>query len=95
MKFGPAATVRMSAAVLAFIATSPAFAQLEKITTTMTVIQAALLAIAVICLTIALLWAGYKMIFSHARWTDVSNIVIGGIIIGASGTIAAWLAGGA
>jgi len=87
----PRASVLVALALLS----PPAFAQLEKVQTTMTVIQSMLIAISVICLTIAIIWAGYKMIFQHARWTDISNIVIGGILIGASGTIAAWLAGGA
>ena len=87
----PKASVLVALALLS----PPALAQLEKVQTTMTVIQSMLIAISVICLTIAIIWAGYKMIFQHARWTDISNIVIGGILIGASGTIAAWLAGGA
>jgi len=72
---------------------APAHAQLEKVNTTLTLIQTTLIGVSVVCLTIAIIWAGYKMIFQHARWTDISNIVIGGILIGASGPIAAWLAG--
>lgn len=74
------------------IASAPAHAQLEKVNTTLTLIQTTLIGVSVVCLTIAIIWAGYKMIFQHARWTDISNIVIGGILIGASGPIAAWLA---
>lgn len=73
--------------------TSPAFAQLDKVATTMTTIQVMLVSISVITLTIAIMWAGYKMIFDHARWTDISNILIGGILIGGATSIAAWLAG--
>jgi type IV secretion system protein VirB2 len=75
------------------LAAGPAQAQLEKVNTTLTLIQTTLIGVSVVCLTIAIIWAGYKMIFQHARWTDISNIVIGGILIGASGPIAAWLAG--
>jgi type IV secretion system protein VirB2 len=74
------------------VASAPAHAQLEKVNTTLTLIQTTLIGVSVVCLTIAIIWAGYKMIFQHARWTDISNIVIGGILIGASGPIAAWLA---
>ncbi|MCZ8108947.1 MAG: TrbC/VirB2 family protein [Burkholderiales bacterium] len=74
------------------LAAAPAHAQLEKVNTTLTLIQTTLIGVSVVCLTIAIIWAGYKMIFQHARWTDISNIVIGGILIGASGPIAAWLA---
>ena len=77
---------------LALVA-APAHAQLEKVNTTLTLIQTTLIGVSVVCLTIAIIWAGYKMIFQHARWTGISNIVIGGILIGASGPIAAWLAG--
>ena len=77
---------------LALVA-APAHAQLEKVNATLTLIQTTLIGVSVVCLTIAIIWAGYKMIFQHARWTDISNIVIGGILIGASGPIAAWLAG--
>ena len=75
------------------LATSPAFAQLEKVNTTLTVIQTMLVGIAVIVITIAVMWAGYKMVFQHSRWSEISNIVIGGILIGAAPAIAAWLAG--
>lgn len=81
-----------TAASLALAAT-PAFAQLEKVTATFTVIQAVLVSISVICFTIALCLAGYKYAFQHARWVDISNIVIGGILVGGSAAIAAWLAG--
>jgi type IV secretion system protein VirB2 len=83
---------RLLALVLA-LASGPVYAQLEKVNTTLSLIQTTLIGVSVICLTIAIIWAGYKMIFQHARWTDISNIVIGGILIGASGPIAAWLAG--
>ena len=76
------------------LAAGPAQAQLEKVNTTLTLIQTTLIGVSVVCLTIAIIWAGYKMIFQHARWTVISNIVIGGILVGAGGPIAAWLAGG-
>jgi type IV secretion system protein VirB2 len=85
-------SARRFALVLA-LASGPVYAQLEKVNTTLSLIQTTLIGVSVICLTIAIIWAGYKMIFQHARWTDISNIVIGGILIGASGPIAAWLAG--
>lgn len=79
-------------AVLA-LAAHPVFAQLEKVNTTLTTIQTMLVGIAVIVITIAVMWAGYKMVFQHSRWSEISNIVIGGILIGAAPAIAAWLAG--
>ncbi|WP_455289669.1 TrbC/VirB2 family protein [Cupriavidus necator] len=41
--------------------------------------------------TIAIIWAGYKMIFQHSRWSDVSTVVLGAIFIGAAGAVANWL----
>jgi type IV secretion system protein VirB2 len=41
--------------------------------------------------TVAIMWAGFKMAFSHAQWSDVSNVVIGGILVGGAAGIAAWL----
>lgn len=84
---------RSALALAIWMSATPAFAQLQKVTTTLTMIQTTLVSIAVVCLTIAIIWAGFKMIFQHARWTDISNIIIGGILIGGSAAIAAWLAG--
>ncbi|MES2899566.1 MAG: TrbC/VirB2 family protein [Pseudomonadota bacterium] len=74
----------------AMIAT-PAFAQIAKVNSTMTQLQSILTGVAVTIFTIALLWVGFKMAFQHAKWAEVSNIVIGGIICGGAPGIAAWL----
>lgn len=92
MKRTPTLHRTATGAVLA-LAAHPAFAQLEKVNTTLTTIQTMLVGIAVIVITIAVMWAGYKMVFQHSRWSEISNIVIGGILIGAAPAIAAWLAG--
>lgn len=70
---------------------SPAFAQIEKVNTVMTNVQNVLIGVAVTAFTIALLWAAFKMAFQHAKWSEVSNIVIAGIIAGGAPGIAAWL----
>ncbi|WP_206956015.1 TrbC/VirB2 family protein [Trinickia acidisoli] len=41
--------------------------------------------------TVAIVWAGYKMIFQHARWADVATVVLGAMLIGAASSIASWL----
>lgn len=79
------------AATLLFASSSPAFAQITKVDTVMTNVQNVLTGVAVTAFTIALLWAGFKMAFQHAKWSEISNIVIGGIIAGGAGGIAAWL----
>lgn len=46
-----------------------------------------------IVLTIAICWAGYKIIFQGAQFRDVANIIIGGLFIGLASTIAGFLLG--
>jgi type IV secretion system protein VirB2 len=73
------------------LSAGPAFAGLGKVNTTMQQIQTVLIGVAVTVFTIAIIWAGFKMAFQHAKWSEVSNIVIGGILVGGSSAIAAWL----
>lgn len=84
------AVMRLAAAAM-FVASSPAFAQISKVDTVMTNVQNVLVGVAVTAFTIALLWAGFKMAFQHAKWSEISNIVIGGILVGGAGGIASWL----
>ena len=84
------ACTRLGSAAL-FAVSAPAFAQITKVDTVMTNVQNVLMGVAVTAFTIALLWAGFKMAFQHAKWSEISNIVIGGIIAGGAGGIAAWL----
>lgn len=72
---------------------SPAFAQLEKVNTLATKIQSALDSISVIAVTIAVLIAGYKIIFQGQTFREVAPILVGGIIIGAASQIASMLVG--
>ncbi|MDX3931350.1 MAG: TrbC/VirB2 family protein [Stenotrophomonas sp.] len=50
-----------------------------------------LVSIAVV--TIAVIFAGYQIAFAHKRISDVSPILIGGVLIGAAGQIARMLLG--
>jgi type IV secretion system protein VirB2 len=43
--------------------------------------------------TIAVIIAGYQIAFAHKRISDVSPILIGGVLIGAAGQIAKMLIG--
>ncbi|ESQ92555.1 TrbC/VirB2 family protein [Asticcacaulis benevestitus] len=72
---------------------NPALAQVAKLTTVMDNVKAALVGIGVVVLTIAIIWAGFKMVFQHAKWSEVSNIVIGGVFIGGAAEIAGWIIG--
>jgi type IV secretion system protein VirB2 len=83
-------TGRAIAAVgMTMAATVPAQAQIAQLTTTMTNVQTALTGVAVTLFTIAILWAGFKMAFQHAKWSEISNIVIGGVLVGGAGAVAA------
>lgn len=73
------------------VAAHPAFAQITKVNTVMAAIQTTLTGVSVTVFTIALIWVGYKMIFDGARWTDVSNIVFGAILVGGATGIASFL----
>ncbi len=73
------------------LATMPAHAQIQQVTTVMTNVQTVLTGVAVTMFTISIIWAGFKMAFQHAKWSEISNIVIGGILVGGAAAIAAWL----
>jgi type IV secretion system protein VirB2 len=81
----------LAAGAVMTLATVPAHAQIAQLTTVMTNVQTALTGIAVVLFSIAILWAGFKMAFQHARWSEISNIVIGGVLAGGASAIAAWL----
>lgn len=94
---GKSAAVKGSRQVVVMVlmsmlmAAQPAFAQIDKVNTTMTMIQNVLVGVSLIAFTIALMWAGFKMAFQHAKWSEISNIVIGGILVGGAAAIAALL----
>lgn len=43
--------------------------------------------------TIAIVFAGYQIAFAHKRIADVAPILIGGLLIGGAGQLAAWILG--
>jgi len=81
----------LAAAGLSLAAPMLAHAQIAQVTTVMTNVQQVLTGVAVTMFTIAIIWAGFKMAFQHAKWSEISNIVIGGILVGGAAAIAAWL----
>ncbi len=83
--------VSTSLAIALFLVAAPAFAQISKVNSVMTNVQTTLVGVAVTIFTVAIMWAGFKMAFQHAKWTEISNIVIGGILVGGSAGIASWL----
>ena len=81
----------LAAGGLMAVATLPAHAQIAQVTTVMTNVQTVLTGVAVTMFTISIIWAGFKMAFQHAKWSEISNIVIGGILVGGAAAIADWL----
>lgn len=74
------------------IALQPSHAQgFEKINTTVTNVNDILVTISIAVVTIAIIWAGFKMIFQGARLTDVANILIGGTLVGGAAAFASYI----
>jgi type IV secretion system protein VirB2 len=83
-------------ATAAVLANLPALATaqgFERISTTVTNVQTLLVTISVAVVTIAIIWAGFKMIFQGARLSDVANVLIGGALIGGAAAIATYVVG--
>jgi len=81
----------LDAAVIGLLPASPAFAQLQQVNTLLTTIQTTLLGIGGVICTISIIWAGFKMMFQHARFGDIANIFIGGLFVGCATVIAGML----
>lgn len=86
-----AAKCLLSAVLIVVAGMQSASAQITKVDSVMTNIQNVLSGVAVVAFTIALIWAGFKMAFQHAKWSEISNIVIGAILVGGASGIASWL----
>ncbi len=63
----------------------------DKINDTVVNLNAILVTISVTVVSIAIFWAGSKMLFQAARLADVSNILIGGTMIGGASAFAAYI----
>lgn len=73
---------------------NPSFgAGLQKVNTLVQNIEDVLTAVSIGAVTIAILVAGYKIIFGGQTFREVAPILVGGIIIGAAAEIAKLLVG--
>ena len=61
---------------------------ISQVNTLMTDVQDVLTGVALVTVTCAVLWAGYKVLFGGQTFREVSPIVIGGILVGAAVQIA-------
>ena len=90
----PCATLRRAALAFSTLAALPyrANAQgFDKINATITNINTILASISVGVLTVAIIWAGYKIMFQGARLADVANILIGGTFVGGAAAFASYI----
>lgn len=86
--------VRCLSMLISLAAYATAHAQgFEKIEETVTNVNTILVTISVAVVTIAIIWAGFKMIFQGARLADVANVLIGGTLVGGAGAFAAYIVG--
>ncbi len=72
------------------IMSAPAFAQDAGICETLKNVQKILTGISVVVVTLAVMWAGYKFLFTRAEITECAKILAGGVMIGSAATIAGW-----
>ncbi|MBN3846112.1 TrbC/VirB2 family protein [Paraburkholderia sp. Ac-20342] len=80
-----------TAASVGLLATSPAWAQLSQVNTLLTTIQTTLLGVGGVICSISIIWAGFRMMFQHARFGDIANVFIGGLFVGCATVIAGML----
>lgn len=78
-------------ASVGLLATSPAWAQLSQVNTLLTTIQTTLLGVGGVICSISIIWAGFRMMFQHARFGDIANVFIGGLFVGCATVIAGML----
>ena len=63
----------------------------EKVNEAVTNVQDILVTISIAVVSIAIIWAGFKMIFQGARLADVANVLIGGTLIGGAAAFASYI----
>ena len=76
---------------LALLVASPAWAQLSQVNTLLSTIQTTLLGVGGVTCSISIVWAGFRMMFQHARFGDIANVFIGGLFVGCATVIAGML----
>ena len=63
----------------------------DKISTTVSHVNTILVTISVAVVTIAIIWAGFKMIFQGAGLADVANVLIGGTLVGGAAAVESYI----
>jgi TrbC/VIRB2 family. len=87
-------TARLATVAASAVLSSPAFADgFAKAETLLEKISTGLTGLAVITITIATIWVGYRVLWDGKSIMDCKNIIIGGILIASGAEIAALLMG--
>ena len=81
----------LPAIVLALLSQAALAQGFDKINTTVTNVNAILVVVSIAVVTIAIIWAGFKMIFQGARLADVANVLIGGTLVGGAAAFASYI----
>ncbi|WP_035546142.1 TrbC/VirB2 family protein [Burkholderia sp. 9120] len=68
-----------------------AWAQLSQVNTLLNTVQTTLLGVGGVICSISIIWAGFRMMFQHARFGDIANVFIGGLFVGCATVIAGML----
>jgi len=77
------------------VAASPSYAfQIQQLTSGLDWIKTTITGIGIVMMVIAIIWCGFKMMFQHAKWSEVAQIFFGGILIGGAAAIGPQLMGG-
>ncbi len=85
----------LTMAILSLVAPDMAHASggLDKVNDFMDNIAGILRGASVITVTVAVMWAGYKFLFTTANVMEVGKIVIAGLLIGGAAEIARYIVG--
>lgn len=79
------------AIVIGLVLSGAANAQVAALTTKMTAIQTVVIGLGAAICGIAFAFAGYKLAFDGAKFRDVSNVFIGGAIVGLAAALGTWI----
>lgn len=83
----------LTIAIISLFAPDMAYAAggLSKVNDFMDNIASILSGAAIITVTVAIMWAGYKFLFTQATPMEVGKIVIAGLLIGGAAEIASYI----
>ena len=77
--------------ILANMALAAAGGGIDKVNDFMQNLSTALYGIGAVVLTIAFMWAGFKVMFQGQTLREVAPVFIGGVIVGSASAIAAYI----